>query len=192
MANIIAYDPVNPHLGGNIRGGDPNTWCPELWDYLISAFNPKTLCDVGCGEGYLIEYFQKKGITVRGIDGLPDNKYNSPVAVRDKIIIHDYQNKQPEILFYDMVISCEFVEHVDEIYSINYLDQFKECKHLAFTHAVPDQPGHNHVNCKDDKYWIAVMKALGFEVIPVITAMARKLAGATFWNTVLIFKNTAL
>jgi hypothetical protein len=192
MSYIIVFDPNQSHLGGNIRGGDPSTWCPEVWDYLIDKFSPKTLCDVGCGEGHLINYMQKKGIAVTGIDGLIDNMYNAPIPVRDKIIIHDYRNKQPNVLFYDLIVSCEFVEHVEEIYCLNYLDQFKECKILAFTHAMPYQPGHHHVNCRDDNYWIACMKALHFEFLPEETENVRALAKNTYWNTTLIFKNNKI
>lgn len=190
MAQILAYDPQKPWLGGNIKGGDPNTYCPPVWDFLIREFNPQTLCDVGCGEGYLIDYFQIKGVKVTGIDGLPENKISGPVAVRRRIIVHDFQNPYPDPSFYDMVISCEFVEHVDEIYCLNYLEQFRKCNILVFTHALPGQIGHNHVNCKDDRYWITIMKVFNFTFLEQDTLLARELAENSYWNTTLIFKNT--
>lgn len=188
-AIIIAYDPRKPWLGGNIQGGDPMTFCPPVWDFLIEKFSPQSICDVGCGEGHLMEYFLHKNIAVTGIDGLPENKLNGVPCVKDRIIIHDYQERYPEPLFYDMVLSCEFVEHVDEEYCINYFDQFQKCKILAFTHAMPDQHGHHHVNCQNDMYWINMMSILHFNYLGNETRLARKLAGETFWNTVLIFKN---
>jgi SAM-dependent methyltransferase len=189
MEHLYVYDPLRPWLGGNIKGGDPGTFCPGLWDFLINLFNPSTLCDVGCGEGHLIDYFQKKGIRVTGIDGLDQNRLAGPIPIRNKIVIHDFRNIFPFPKFYDMVISCEFVEHVDEKYSINYLDQFKQCKILVFTHATPGQIGYNHVNCRPDDYWIRIMTALKFTYLKSESEMARILGEGTYWNTTLIFKN---
>jgi SAM-dependent methyltransferase len=190
MPQLIAFDSNRPWLGGNILGGDPNTWCPELWDFLIDKFSPRSVCDVGCGEGYLINYFFSKGITVRGIDGLDSNRLTGPIPVRDKIITHDFIYPYPYASQekYDMVISCEFVEHVHEQYCINYFDVFRSGRILAFTHAMPGQPGHNHVNCRDDRYWIEMMSILKFKYLEDISKKARGLSGTTLWNTVLIFK----
>lgn len=189
MERPIAYDPKQPHLGGNVIGGDENTYCTAVWDFLIAEFTPSSICDVGCGEGHLIEYFRRKGIVVTGIDGLPENKENAPRIVKESIIIHDYQKPQPDVKFYDMVVSCEFVEHVAEEFLNNYLEQFNNCETLVFTHAIPGQHGHNHVNCKDDLYWQDLLGINGFILLPSHTRYARELAGNSFWNTVLIFKS---
>lgn len=190
MLRKIVFDPGRPWLGGNIFGGDENTYCPPVWDYLIDTFKPSTICDVGCGEGHLMLYFFKKGISVAGIEGLEENKFYAPAAIRNTIIIHDFQNRFDQVKKCDMVLSCEFVEHVEEKYSINYLDQFKECGILVFTHAVPDQIGRHHVNCKDDAYWISVMEVFKFTWLKEETNQARHLSAGNLWNTTLIFKNS--
>jgi SAM-dependent methyltransferase len=196
MTRIVAYNPEKPWLGGNIIGGDENTWAPAVWDYIIERFKPENLIDVGCGEGHLISYFQSKNIVVLGIDGLAENKLRAPDAVRNKIVIHDFreryqftQSGENDLSnFLDMVISCEFVEHVDEEYAVNYLDVFQKGKIVVFTHAVPGQTGHNHVNCRDDSYWIDIMKILEYNFLQPETQAARDLACGNLWNTTLIFK----
>ena len=42
------------HLGGNIAGGDPASFYPGLWAWLVSEFKVKTVLDIGCG-GILFE-----------------------------------------------------------------------------------------------------------------------------------------
>jgi len=195
---ILMYDPAKPHLGGNIKDGDEMTYFPELWERLLSDFmptgptiKPYSICDIGCGEGHLIKYFHDKyRIDVTGIDGLPENKANADPSIRGKIIIHDYTSGWGPLVPVDMNISCEFVEHVEEQYAGNYLLQFCNCNVLVMTHALPRQPGHHHVNCKPDSYWIALMNAFGFE-LSVLTCQYRKLAhdrGKVLWETILIFE----
>lgn len=185
----LVVDTENPHLGGNVRGGDPRCDDHGVWDYLIDTFKPKTICDVGCGEGHLMSYFVRKGIYSNGVDGLQDNKDNAVVGVGESIYIHDYtKGIQPVVIPVDMTVSCEFVEHVEEKYIPNYLPQFCACKTLVFTHALPNQAGHHHVHCKSDKYWIDLIKSAGFELLVEETEHARSLVQNSFWGTLLIFK----
>jgi hypothetical protein len=187
---ILMADPENPHLGGNIKDGDEMTYFPEIWDFIIEKYNPRSICDVGCGDGQLINYFHNKGIEVHGIDGLPVNKVNAPEAIRGKIHIHDYTLGIGPLFPVDITISCEFVEHVDQKYIGNYMLQFCNCKTLIFTHALPGQPGYHHVTCRKSDYWIEIMKLFDFQ-LSLNNCHARKLAhdkGKILWETVLIFE----
>lgn len=185
----VVFDPFQPHLGGNIKGGDKRCEDHDVWKYLIDHFYPGSICDVGCGEGQLMLYFQKRGIVAYGVDGLKENQLNSDPLVKDHFLIWDYnKGVQPLIFPVDLVISCEFVEHVEEQYISNYLPQFLACKYLVFTHAVPNQNGHHHVNCQTDQYWIDLMIGNNFEFLVEETTFARSLVKNSFWGTLLIFK----
>lgn len=175
-----------PHLGGNILGGDPGTYCPAIWDYLIDTFQPKSIFDVGCGEGHLINYFYDKGIKVRASEGLSENINNA--RLKSCIIEHDYTQDVLKPIKVDMTISCEFVEHVEERFIQNYLPQFCACKILVFTHALPNQDGHHHVNCQKAEYWITLMSYFGFKFMFEESKTARSLTTQPLWKTVLIFK----
>ena len=37
-----AIDENKPHLGGNFPNGDPATWCPSAWKFLIDKYQIKT------------------------------------------------------------------------------------------------------------------------------------------------------
>ena len=176
-----------PHLGGNILGGDPNSWHPFVWMYLIYKFSPSSIFDMGCGEGHLMSYFHDKGINVYGSDGLLQNKKSSPNRIRDYMQIHDYNKGAMEPVPVDMTISCEFVEHIEAKYIKNIMPQFRSSKVVVFTHAVAGQDGYHHVNCQDDGYWIRLMILKGFRYEKTSTTLARVIAGDSHWKTILIF-----
>jgi hypothetical protein len=50
------------HLGGYYKEGDPHSFSPEMWKYLINQFDIKSVIDVGCGMGYSVQEFFKLGL----------------------------------------------------------------------------------------------------------------------------------
>lgn len=86
---LLATDPDDPSLGGNIVGGDPCTFHPALWEYLIERFTIETILDVGCGEGHCVKFFLDAGLKATGFDGLASNVENSvvlPVSSRKTFV----------------------------------------------------------------------------------------------------------
>ena len=57
------------HLGGYVPGGDPGTWCPHLWSWVVRRFQVRSVLDVGCGEGHSTRFFQGLGCAVTGVEG---------------------------------------------------------------------------------------------------------------------------
>jgi len=155
-------DEENPHLGGSFEGGDSGTWAPELWNFLIDDLSIKSMIDVGCGEGLTIGQFKNRNVEGIGVEGLQESINRS--KVKECIIKHDYTKGPVKIdKIYDFCWSCEFVEHVDEEYAMNFIDTFKNTKYLAMTHAFPNQPGHHHVNCQNSEYWIKLLEENNFK-----------------------------
>lgn len=147
------------HLGGH----ENETHVDEgALQFLIEEFGIKSAVDVGCGPGGMVELMMRKNIDVLGVDG--DNVVSRPDNVKSNIVIHDYTTGPFEIKK-DLAWSVEFVEHVEKKFMPNFLATFKGCKFVAMTHALPNQPGHHHVNCMPDVYWFGVMEAVGFELL---------------------------
>lgn len=161
------------HLGGCSVGGDPATYYPIMWEYIVNKYGIKSVLDVGCGVGHSAKFFQSLGCDIIAVDGSIETKNSS--LVPEHHLTHDYENgnifKSYDIEFLgkngkdiqiDLAWCCEFVEHVYEEYSQNFIDDFKMCKYVAMTHAVPGQGGYHHVNCQPKEYWIDVMSKNGF------------------------------
>ena len=166
---------VDGHLGGYVPGGDPNTTYPALWEWLVRKQGVRSVLDVGCGDGKgALDYFERLGCDVVGIDGVPQND--------DRIACHDFATGPWPVKgnrvegAYDLVWSCEFVEHVDERHVPHFLDTFHAAPLVLLTHALPGQPGHHHVNCRHSEYWIGALAAVGYRLDCELTQKTRNLA----------------
>lgn len=164
------------HLGGYVIGqAAPGTYSTEVWDYMIEKEKIESVLDVGCGLGYAAKYFKDNGCKVKGIDG-------SPSAIKDNVLGEDMigfdftKGKLNLDQKFDLVWSAEFVEHVREEYSENFLDVFNlASKFLLITHASPGQGGHHHVNEQPASYWIKRIENLGFKYDESLTKKMKEL-----------------
>ena len=155
-------DEARPHLGGYLRGGDPGSFCPRLWKWLIENEGVSAMIDVGCGEGSAVRWFREHGCQVIGIDGIEQDDPD--------ITTHDYttgpwpfrvRGTRMEAAT-DLIWCCEFVEHVEERYIPNFLETFLMGELVLMTHAKPGQGGHHHVNCQPSEYWIERLSEIDF------------------------------
>lgn len=157
------------HLGGYVKAcpefphGDPLTYCPKVWDWAVRRYSPKRVLDVGCGEGHTVRYFRELGIEAFGIDGCRE-ALDAGRAERSWLLEYDFTKGAPVLPFHqvDLVWCCEFVEHVEEKFSGNFLSIFDLAKRVCMTHAFPGQAGHHHVNCQPVEYWTKRMVDRGF------------------------------
>lgn len=151
--------------------------------------NYKTFLDIGCGPGGMLDAALDLGYKVQGVDGDFVVKRNNP----DIVLIHDYITG-PLILdeIYDLVWTCEFVEHVEEQYVENYMKTIQSGKTVCMTFAPPKKKGYHHVNLKPESYWIEVFQNYGFsfnkdltEELRLVSSMDREF----FRKNGLVFEN---
>ena len=164
-----AFDPRDPDLGGNVIGGDPQTYHPALWSYLVERFAVRTMLDVGCGEGHCVRFCSTLGVRAYGIDGLRRNVEHAVARVG----WHDLR-AGVFAMPVDLVHCCEVVEHIDEEYLANVLGTLANGRVIAMTHAVPGQTGHHHVNCQPSSYWIDALETLGYRFLPEETEEGKR------------------
>lgn len=164
------------HLGGYIDGGDEGTWYPELWDWAIARWGARSVMDIGCGQGHSSKYFLERGCAVRGLDG--SRQAIAQSVIPGQAVLHDFcEGPRLEPGTWDLVWSCEFLEHVERRYLPHLLATFAQAgRAILVTHALPGQDGHHHVNCQAPWYWIEWLERLGFRCSVAATIQARKLA----------------
>lgn len=185
------------HLGGYLRAstsmpgfrhGDPQTWEPKVWKWAVDTFAADSVLDVGCGEAHSTKFFRDLGCRVLGVDGSLQAKESS--LVPDRHVRHDFVDGPfiPE-QGYDLVWSCEFVEHVEERFLGHFLATFAAArKAVLMTFASTGQPGWHHVNCQGVGYWIERIQRLGFRFDRGLTDQGRTIArGIHFGNRGLVF-----
>jgi SAM-dependent methyltransferase len=169
LRSVVSAD--DQDLGGNVHNGDPYSFAPSVWTYLIERFCTKSVLDVGCGQGHAAFFFHQAGCISYAIDGLRENLHKSVYPIG----LVDFRESK-FITNVDLVHSVELVEHIDEKFLPNLLDTLCCGKILVMTHAVPGQGGHHHVNCQQSEYWISRISQRGFALMATDTARLRKLA----------------
>jgi len=183
------HSEISPHLGGNVNVGDPFTYSPRVWDYLLSRFCIKSVLDLGCGIGNASHYFSDKGANVLAVDGLPENIEKSVFPAVCLDLTRQHVNTKV-----DLVHCQEVVEHIEEQFVGNIIKSFSSGKYVCMSHAFPGQGGYHHVNEKPTEYWVNLMIQNGFSLLQEDTNRIRILAGQDgaiyLHQSGLVFHNT--
>jgi len=140
---------------------------------IVNKYNPKSILDIGCGNGIWLKTFEDYGINdYLGTDG---------DYVNEDIFRADYskfiaKNLESEVNFnkkFDLAISLEVGEHISKHSSETYIKSI--CKHsdlIIFSAAIPGQKGTNHINENPQSFWAELFKKQGFhpydEIRPII------------------------
>jgi hypothetical protein len=181
--------PQAPHLGGNIKEGDPFTFAPSVWNYVTERLCLKSVLDLGSGMGHASEFFFGRGLRVLAVEGETSNVANSLYPA-----IHFDLTRAPVRARVDLVHCQEVVEHIEEQYLDNLLESMCSGRFILMTNALPGQGGHHHVNEQPTEYWIHHLANRGCQVMVEDTRRIRKLAamdGATYLaQTGLLLANT--
>jgi hypothetical protein len=159
------------YLGNYIHGGDPRTWCPNLWTWAVRQFNVRSVLDVGCGEGHSTRFFRTLGCDVTGVEGCAQ-------ALRDGVIPdclarHDFcDGAYLPPLPPDMIWSCNFLEHAAERYIGNILETFAEARKLILLTYRSSE--HDGGHSRPGSYWIGRIEDLGFRCSASLSRHARE------------------
>jgi SAM-dependent methyltransferase len=159
------------HLGGNVFEGDPFSFSPNVWNYLIKRFALRSILDLGSGMGHAAHYFYEAGLQVVAIDGLKENCARSAFPT-----IHIDLTQSRVFCRVDLVLCQEVVEHIEERYLENLLLSMTCGKIIVMTNALPGQGGYHHVNEQPTEYWINHLKKHQCEVLVEDTNRLRAIA----------------
>ena len=140
------------HLGGHFGNSHTD---PAVLDYLIERYSIKSMLDVGCGPGAMIDVAISRGLDTWGVDG-------DYTVVNNFVVIHDFTNGPFRFVPFDLIWCFEFVEHVEQQYQENYLATFASGRILYLSTPAPGFGGWHHVNEQPEAYWIDLLTAHGW------------------------------
>ena len=174
-------DPKQPHLGGNIDGGDKGSmYQDDLWPWLLKTFELETMADIGCGTGEAMRWFQETGgISVLGVEGLEWNANKCPSPT----LVHDLNNGPCHFKPVDMIWCSDMAEHIEERFVHNLLDTLTQCSVLAMCQGTEIDPhGWHHVNNQPQEYWVDKLAKYGMIEDKEATEEARKVGNHGWWE----------
>ncbi|MDD5071590.1 MAG: methyltransferase domain-containing protein [Patescibacteria group bacterium] len=142
---------------------------------LIKHFHPQSVIDIGCGAGIYLKGFSERGVKIKGIDGSPAAKKESPV--RGKIKIYDLCRPLSLKKQFALCLCFEVAEHLPAQCAPTLVDTLTKASPLiVFTAATPGQGPRSigHINEQPREYWIEKFKAKNFILDKKLTARIKK------------------
>ena len=132
---------------------------------LLDLIAPKRVVDVGCGTGTWLAICAAHGVEIVGIDG----SWVDPASLRippEKFVSHDLRQVYHASHRCDLALSLEVGEHLAARVAPTYVDTLVGLAPvIAFSAAIPGQPGTHHVNCQWPDYWVALFAQRGYQAI---------------------------
>jgi len=131
---------------------------------IMQHMAPKSLIDVGCGSGEIIDRFRDVGVTVYGCD-YSDAALRICRAKNLNVAKIDLEGDIIKSVKWraDVVISTEVAEHIAASCADNYVKLLCRTaeRYIVITAATPGQGGTHHINEQPNDYWIEMFKQQG-------------------------------
>jgi SAM-dependent methyltransferase len=144
--------------------------------FVVEAFRPESVLDVGCGFGYWLAEAKRLGVKkVVGVDGPWIGRKHLAITAEE---FREAELTQPFDLGdrFDLVMSLEVAEHLPEAGARQFVRSIVghgDC--IMFSAAIPGQGGYNHLNERWPSYWRNIFDELGFALFDIIRP--------TFWHS---------
>lgn len=127
---------------------------------IMSLLNPRTVADLGCGEGWWLREFAAHGCTVWGVDGHDGQDLPFTYHAVD-LEATPYVDLGPV----DLVLCLEVAEHLSAAradFLVRALTASSDT--ILFSAAIPGQGGIGHINEQPPRYWADRFNAHGYQV----------------------------
>ena len=133
----------------------------EVADRLVADLAPKTVLDVGCAFGFLVEALIDRHVDARGID---ISEY-AISQVGGSAVGHCEVGSalDPFSGRYDLVTTVEMIEHLDADAGRKALENMASVTDRILLSTTPfDYAEASHVNVQPAEYWADLMASVGF------------------------------
>jgi SAM-dependent methyltransferase len=149
---------------------------PRIADSIMETFNPKTVVDVGCGTGALLEVLGGRGCEVFGLEysevGLQYCREKRKLPVDKFDLENDHLTNDRA---FDIAICLEVAEHLPASAADKFVSILTSLSSkIVFTAAHPGQGGADHVNEQPAGYWISKFNRRGFQHLQQVSSRWRE------------------
>lgn len=142
---------------------------------IVTDLAPRTVVDIGCGTGALLEVLRERGCEVFGYEY---SKAALEYCRRRNLAVAKFDLEKDTLTdtrTFDVAVSIEVAEHLPASVADRYVDLLTRLgRAVVFTAAPPGQGGNDHVNEQPPAYWIAKFQARGFRLDEPLTARWRE------------------
>lgn len=136
---------------------------------VMGLVSPKSVVDVGCGEGLWLKVFKEAGVSeTRGIDGewVEMDRLQIP---KENFTVADLKEPIEHSRAYDLAVSLEVGEHLPDSAADTFVHTLTSAAPVVlFSAAIPLQGGTHHVNEQWPDYWAKKFSARGFVPVDAI------------------------
>lgn len=147
-------------------------------EWVVQHLGPRRAIDVGCGSGNLMAALSQRHVEVFGVD-IAEAALQRCAARGVRAERFDLTGDTPlPGAPYDLTISCEVAEHLDEQHADRFLTHLAAAAPTIYMTAAEPNPvkgvGLHHVNERPHAYWIEKMRLKGWRLDELATASARQ------------------
>jgi hypothetical protein len=134
--------------------------------HVLRFVSPKSVVDIGCGEGLWLKAFNEAGIAdIDGFDGNYVVRENLKIP-RERFHAANLEEKISLTREYDLAVCLEVAEHVSDKNSRQLVESLTSAAPvILFSAAIPGQGGVHHINEQWPEYWRVRFEERGY--VPV-------------------------
>ena len=133
---------------------------------IVKTYKPKTVLDVGCAFGLLVEALCDSGVDAYGVDVSPYAISNARSDMADRLSVHDIMQPFPirgPGPRYDLVACIEVIEHLPPEQTEGAIANLcAAADRLLFSSSPDDFDEPTHFNVRPTEEWKALVAAQGF------------------------------
>jgi SAM-dependent methyltransferase len=195
VEHLLGHDAIyDSNYYANLVEGSAVRGAGVISESILRDLKPKTVVDVGCGTGALLEALRKRGCLVFGLE------YSEAALgyCRERRLEVLKFNLERDILntdrTFDVAISMEVAEHLPERTADRYVDLLTRLSsRIVFTAAHPGQGGRHHLNEQPQPYWFSKFRARSFDHDEELSKswrewwMAKGVVAAWYYQNLMIF-----